>query len=35
MHLQLILERLLFHVVEGCRFALESRRWRRMKEIAQ
>jgi hypothetical protein len=35
MHLQLILERLLFHVVEGFRFALESRRWRRMKELAQ
>ncbi len=35
MHLQLILERLLFHVVEGCRFALESRRWRRMKGLAQ
>jgi hypothetical protein len=35
MHLQLILQRLLFHVVEGCRFVLESRRWRRMKELAQ
>jgi hypothetical protein len=35
MHLQLILERLRFHVVEGIRFALESRRWRRIKEFAQ
>jgi hypothetical protein len=35
MHLQLILERLRFHIVEGFRFALESRRWRRMKEAAQ
>jgi Uncharacterised nucleotidyltransferase len=35
MHLQLILERLRFHIVEGFRFALESRRWRRMKEVAQ
>ena len=35
MYLQLILERLLFHIVEGSRFALESRRWRRMKELAQ
>jgi putative nucleotidyltransferase-like protein len=35
MHLHLILERLLFHVVEGFRFSLESRRWRRMKELAQ
>jgi hypothetical protein len=35
MHLHLILTRLLFHVVEGFRFALESRRWRRMKELAQ
>lgn len=35
MHLRLILERLRFHMVEGVRFALESRRWRRMKELAQ
>jgi len=35
MHLHLILERLRFHIVEGVRFALESRRWRRMKELAQ
>jgi hypothetical protein len=35
MHLQLILERLRFHIVEGLRFTLESRRWRRMKELAQ
>ncbi len=35
MHLQLILQRLRFHIVEGFRFALESRRWRRMKELAQ
>jgi hypothetical protein len=35
MHIQLILERLRFHVVEGFRYALESRRWRRMKEFAQ
>jgi hypothetical protein len=35
MHLQLILHRLRFHIVEGFRFALESRRWRRMKERAQ
>ena len=35
MYLQLISERLRFHVVEGFRFALESRRWRRMKEFAQ
>ena len=35
MHLRLILERLRFHIVEGVRFALESRRWRRMKELAQ
>ena len=32
MQLQLILARLRFHIVEGFRFALESRRWRRMKE---
>ena len=35
MHIQLILERLRFHIVEGFRYALESRRWRRMKEFAQ
>jgi len=35
MHLQLILERLHFHIVEGLRFALESRRWKRMKEVVQ
>lgn len=35
MHLQLILERARFHAVEGLRFALESRRWRRMKEQTQ
>jgi hypothetical protein len=35
MYLRLILERLRFHIVEGFRFALESRRWRRMKELAQ
>jgi hypothetical protein len=35
MHGQLILARLRFHIVEGLRYALESRRWRRMKEFAQ
>jgi hypothetical protein len=35
MQCQLILVRLRFHLVEGLRFALESRRWRRMKELAQ
>ena len=35
MHLRLILDRLRFHIVEGFRFALESRRWRRMKELTQ
>jgi len=35
MYPQLILERLRFHVVEGFRFAFESRRMRRMKESAQ
>jgi hypothetical protein len=35
MQLQLILGRTRFHIVEGLRFALESRRWRRMKGIAQ
>ena len=34
MHFKLILERLRFHIVEGIRFAVESRRWRRMKEGA-
>ncbi len=34
MYLQLILERLRFHIVEGFRFALEWRRLRRMKELA-
>jgi hypothetical protein len=32
---QLILERLRYHIVEGFRFALERRRLRRMKEVAQ
>ncbi len=31
MQLQLILARLRFHLVEGLRFALESRRWRRLQ----
>jgi hypothetical protein len=35
MYLQLIHERLRFHIVEGFRFALEWRRLRRMKELAQ
>jgi hypothetical protein len=35
MYLQLVLDRLHFHVVEGFRFALESRRWQRKKECAQ
>jgi hypothetical protein len=35
MYPRLILERLRFHIVEGFRFALESRRLRRMKELAQ
>lgn len=35
MQLHLIFERLRFHVVEGFRFALESRRWRRIKELTQ
>ena len=34
MQLELILTRLRFHVVEGIRFAVESRRWRRIKELA-
>ena len=35
MYPRLILERLRFHIVEGFRLALESRRWRRLKELAQ
>jgi hypothetical protein len=35
MQLELILARLRFHVVEGLRFKLESRRWRHMKELVQ
>jgi hypothetical protein len=35
MQLQLIIGRMRFHIVEGLRFALESRRWRRMKGLAQ
>lgn len=35
MYLHLIAQRLRFHIVEGIRFALESRRWRRMKELTQ
>jgi Uncharacterised nucleotidyltransferase len=35
MYPQLILERLRYHIVEGFRFALERRRLRRMKELAQ
>jgi hypothetical protein len=35
MYLQLILERLHYHIVEGFSFALERRRLRRMKELAQ
>jgi hypothetical protein len=35
MQLQLILGRMRFHIVEGLRFTLESRRWRRMKGLAQ
>ena len=34
MQLELVLTRLTFHVVEGVRFAVESRRWRRIKELA-
>jgi hypothetical protein len=34
MQLELVLTRLCFHVVEGVRFAVESRRWRRIKELA-
>jgi hypothetical protein len=33
MHLQLIFERVRFHIVEGFRLALETRRWRRLKEL--
>jgi hypothetical protein len=35
MYPQLILERLRYHIVEGFRFAMERRRLRRMKEVAQ
>jgi hypothetical protein len=35
MQLQLILARIRFHLVEGLRFKMESRRWRRMKRLAQ
>ena len=35
MQLQLILSRMRFHIVEGIRFSIESRRWRRMKALAQ
>lgn len=35
MQLELILDRLRFHVVEGIRFKLESRRWRHIKALAQ
>jgi hypothetical protein len=35
MQCQLILVRLRFHFVEGFRYILEARRWRRMKELAQ
>ena len=35
MQVELVLLRLRFHVVEGLRYALESRRWRRMKRFAQ
>jgi Uncharacterised nucleotidyltransferase len=35
MYPQLVLERLRFHIVEGIRFALEWRRLRRVKELAQ
>ena len=35
MQLELILARLRFHVVEGIRFKLESRRWRHTKALAQ
>jgi len=35
MQLQLISARLRFHVVEGIRIIVESRRWRRMKSLAR
>ena len=35
MQLQLIFERLHFHIVEGFRFALEAHRWQRMKELVK
>lgn len=35
MQCQLILVRLRFHFVEGLRYILEARRWRRMRELAQ
>jgi hypothetical protein len=35
MQLQLIFGRMRFHIVEGLRFSLESRRWRRIKRLAQ
>ncbi len=35
MQLRLILSRMRFHIVEGVRFKLESRRWQRMKGLAQ
>lgn len=35
MQLQLIFARMRFHIAEGLRFTLESRRWRRMKGLAQ
>ena len=35
MQLELIVARLRFHIVEGLRFELESRRWRRIKELPQ
>jgi hypothetical protein len=35
MQLELILTRSRFHLIEGLRFKLESRRWRHIKELAQ
>ncbi|MGA9668204.1 MAG: nucleotidyltransferase family protein [Terracidiphilus sp.] len=35
MQLHFVFDRMRFHIVEGLRFALESRRWRRIKRIAQ
>jgi len=35
MQFELILTRFRFHLIEGLRFKLESRRWRRIKELAQ